>query len=247
MPASSKRKAEAQVDGAPENVPKRPPPLSPSERFRAYLLIVLGVALAAVALFGFASDAEHFAFKSKEVVKTERQAGSGSAAAKQTSETAKKNHHNKQAKNKPKGHHRKLAKSGHGKQKAKHSAKKQAAASASEIHETEFADTVTIFALTFAAALILGGAFYGRLRTMKLGGLEMTLAGEEEKEEAKKAAEEKVQSQVSGDNAEVAKAAAGQLAIAELDRAVAQGLPPSEEMAQVIGEAAAKKLAAKID
>jgi hypothetical protein len=36
---------------------------------------------------------------------------------------------------------------------------------------TDYADTVVIFALTVGAALVLGGAFYGRLRELKLGAL----------------------------------------------------------------------------
>jgi hypothetical protein len=36
---------------------------------------------------------------------------------------------------------------------------------------TDYADTVVIFALTVGAALVLSGAFYGRLRELKLGAL----------------------------------------------------------------------------
>src|ERR1700709_1041403 len=49
---------------------------------------------------------------------------------------------------------------------------------------TEYSDTILIFTLTAGVALILCGAFYGRMHEIKLGGLDMTLGSlsEESKE-----------------------------------------------------------------
>lgn len=47
----------------------------------------------------------------------------------------------------------------------------QSAAGTKTTTTTDYADTIVIFALTAGAAFILAGAFYGRLRELKLGGL----------------------------------------------------------------------------
>lgn len=54
-----------------------------------------------------------------------------------------------------------------------------------ETTQTDYADTVVIFALTSGVALMLAGAFFGRLRELKLGGLSFRvgeLPPEKEKE-----------------------------------------------------------------
>src|SRR5436190_2404111 len=47
----------------------------------------------------------------------------------------------------------------------------QTAAGTKTTTTTDYADTIVIFALTSGASLILAGAFYGRLRELKLGAL----------------------------------------------------------------------------
>jgi hypothetical protein len=47
--------------------------------------------------------------------------------------------------------------------------------------ETDYADTVVIFALTLGGVLILAGAFFGRIREIRLGGAVLTMGAPEEK------------------------------------------------------------------
>jgi hypothetical protein len=59
---------------------------------------------------------------------------------------------------------------------------------------TEYADTIVIFALTAGAGFLLAGAFYGRLRELKLGAL--TLGLTELSPEKKQELEQKIDQQV---------------------------------------------------
>jgi hypothetical protein len=59
------------------------------------------------------------------------------------------------------------------------------ASASKKTEETDYADTVVIFALTSGVALMLAGAFFGRLRELKLGGLTLgvgELPAEKQKE-----------------------------------------------------------------
>ena len=48
------------------------------------------------------------------------------------------------------------------------------------VQETDYTDTVLIFALTAGAAFVLSGALYGRLRDITLGGVKLTLSDSSE-------------------------------------------------------------------
>lgn len=124
---------------------------------------------------------------------------------------------------------------------------KPSAAGSKESKEVEYADTVTIFALTAGAALVLAGAFYGRIRSLKLGGLELGLVGDEQKQAAEEKAAATVATEVTDTNkTEAAKAAAAQVAVADLNRAVAYGVQPTEPVIEQIAQQAAKKVARAI-
>jgi len=110
--------------------------------------------------------------------------------------------------------------------------------------EVEYADTVVIFALTAGAALALGGAFYGRLRSLKLGGLELGIVGSEEEQKAADKAAETVQdsTKVSDDHKEIVTKAAQEVAKADLRVAAAMGIKPTDSLIDGIGSQAAKKV-----
>lgn len=113
--------------------------------------------------------------------------------------------------------------------------------------EVEYADTVVIFALTIGAALILAGGFYGRLRSLKLGGLEIGLVGEEEKGAVTDEAAKKVAEKVSDPSKEeAAKAAAGAVAVADLHRVAALGIKPTQPVIDWVSSQAAEKVAAAV-
>jgi hypothetical protein len=110
--------------------------------------------------------------------------------------------------------------------------------------ETDYADTVAVFALTIGAALALAGAFYGRLRSLKLGGLELGLVGEQQmKQAAQKAADDVKRSVPDTSKQPAAEAAAEQVAIADLSRAAALGIKPTDSVVDGIASQAAQKVA----
>lgn len=86
---------------------------------------------------------------------------------------------------------------------------------------TDYADTIVIFALTAGAAFVLAGAFYGRLRELKLGGLVLGLGelSPEKKHELDAKVDEQVKAEVADPTKqEIVKAAALSLATADLRR-----------------------------
>ena len=118
------------------------------------------------------------------------------------------------------------------------------AAGQKTVKETNYADTVVIFALTIGAVMALSGAFFGRIREIKIGGavLSMVEAPKEVADDAKKKAEEEAKKKVSGEAQEEKVAAvAGSLATQQINLAYAMA-PPSERstIAEVVGAAAAE-------
>jgi preprotein translocase subunit YajC len=110
--------------------------------------------------------------------------------------------------------------------------------------ETDYADTVVIFALTIGAALMLAGGFYGRLRSLKLGGLEIGLVGDEEKEKVAKEAAAKVGEKIDDpEKKKAAEVAVGPVAQAELGRFAAAGILPTEQVIALASSQAADKVA----
>jgi hypothetical protein len=125
-------------------------------------------------------------------------------------------------------------------------------AGAKTTSETDFADSVAIFVLTAGAGLMLAGAFYGRLREITLGAFKATLRGApvEEKDETAGKAEQKTEEKIEAspsdpppEQKELAIAAAGEVAKADLDAAAARGLPPDDPLVQdEVAERAAQKV-----
>jgi hypothetical protein len=111
--------------------------------------------------------------------------------------------------------------------------------------EVDFADTVVIFALTAGAALTLGGAFYGRLRSLKLGGLELDLIGSEEEQKVADKAAEKIKElpSVGPQSEPVAVKAAQQVAVAKLRAVAAAGVKPTDSLIEGIASQAAESIA----
>ena len=79
---------------------------------------------------------------------------------------------------------------------------------------TESSDTILIFALTAGVALSLSGAFYGRMREIKLGGLDMTVG--DLPEEAKEKLKSSVQAAAASANVSDATKASVETAAGEL-------------------------------
>ena len=114
---------------------------------------------------------------------------------------------------------------------------------------TDYADTIVIFALTAGAALVLAGAFYGRLRELKLGAL--TLGVGELAPDKQQQLDQQVASQVSSQvddpqKREVATAAAKALARETLKRQYwgVVPSPPPETISQAAEHAATRAVQA---
>jgi hypothetical protein len=115
------------------------------------------------------------------------------------------------------------------------------------VEETDFADTVVIFALALGAALILAGGFYGRLRSLKLGPLEMNFVGDEEEKKVTEKAADKIDEKISDpEKKATAKAAVKPVALAELNRIAAMGIKPTEPVIDWAASQAAQKVAAEV-
>jgi hypothetical protein len=90
-----------------------------------------------------------------------------------------------------------------------------------EVKETEYAEAVTIFALTIGAVLIISGAFFGRIREIKLGTATVVVGGapEEEKKAAQDKAAEKAEELAPPEKEEEAGKVARTLAAQQVDLA----------------------------
>ena len=116
-----------------------------------------------------------------------------------------------------------------------------------ETNETEYADTLAVFALTGGVALFLAGGFYGRLRSLKLGDLELNLLGEEEKQNAEQKAADAVANKVTDPQKQpAAEAAAKLVAAADLSRTAAYGIKPTDPVVDLVAGQAAQKVAGKL-
>jgi hypothetical protein len=114
---------------------------------------------------------------------------------------------------------------------------------------TDYADTVVIFALTAGAAFILAGAFYGRLREIKLGALTLGLG--ELPPDKEQQLDEKIEKKVeetapAPEKKEAVRAAAQSLARRDLQRQY-WGVfpsPPDDALESAASTAVAKALSA---
>jgi len=116
---------------------------------------------------------------------------------------------------------------------------------------TDYADTIVIFALTAGAAFVLSGAFYGRLRELKLGALTIGLG--ELAPEKQQELDDKVSTAVSSQLANpqqrhVATVAAQTLARKELkDRYWGVMPAPPEETVDEVATTAAQQAVSAFD
>ena len=164
---------------ATSSTTKLPAALTTSEKWRAALLVVLGILLTIGVLVWFGLSTEDGGLKSK-VTNVSEPVGEGATGTKTTT-------------------------------------------------TTDYADTVVIFALTVGAAFILAGAFYGRLRELKLGGLALGLGelSPEKEHELDAKVDEQVKAEVADPTKQkIVKAAALSLASEEV-RSQFWGVVPS--------------------
>jgi hypothetical protein len=110
--------------------------------------------------------------------------------------------------------------------------------------ETDYADTVVIFAMTIGAGLVLAGAFYGRLREITIGGAILKLGPtEEQKETVAQKAEEKVKQQASPEQAEILAPVAKVVAEEQLEaHSLLTVAEPSDNQLDAIAEVAANRV-----
>jgi hypothetical protein len=235
--------AAAAAEATASSEVKKPQPLTKGEKAVAVLLLIAGVALIGLTLFAFSGTDANFTFMSKEKLSREyaRHGGGKSKAGKAGQAKHKKKRHRHHKRDIPRLH----------KNKKRHRIEGGRSASAQVakvVREVEFSDEVAIFALTLGAGLTLAGGFYGRLRSLKLGALELGFVSEEDKKTAADTAAAKVAAKVTDPaKQEAAKAAAQQVAIADLSKAVATGVEPTDLFIEGIADQAAKKVAAAID
>jgi hypothetical protein len=109
--------------------------------------------------------------------------------------------------------------------------------------ETDYADTVVIFALTIGAAFTLAGAFYGRLREITIGGATLKVGPtEEERQAVTEKTQEKIKEKAPG-KVEILAPAASAFAEAQLEaRALTTIEPLTEEQLDKIADAAVSRV-----
>jgi len=92
-----------------------------------------------------------------------------------------------------------------------------------KVEETNYADSVVVFALTIGAVMTLSGAFFGRIREIKFNGVVVSMdAPEEVANQAQKTAEEKAKEEATTPENETAAAVlAGSLAKQQIGLAYA--------------------------
>ena len=114
---------------------------------------------------------------------------------------------------------------------------------AKTITETDYAETVVLFALTIGAAFTLAGAFYNRLREITLGGVILKVGPtDEQKGEVGKKAEDAVREQAP-DQAEALAPVAKAVAEDQLEaRSLLTLTEPTEGEIEKIAEASASRV-----
>jgi len=223
---------------------QKPPPLDRGEKRLARLLVAAGLLIVGVTLYAFSSTNADFTFKAKQKTVSEPVFKPGAAKTKKVINAQSKRKCKKKASRKQ----RQICKRNLRRREARLRANRAAAKPAFKVtDETDYADTVVIFALTAGVALALAGAFYGRLRSLKLGALELGFVKDEDQQTAKNTAATKVATQVKPEHTEAAEAAAGEVAVADLAKAVALGLPATEPLIEGIADQAAAKVAKAIE
>jgi hypothetical protein len=237
-------KAAAQATAASEV--KKPQPLTTGERVAAILLFASGLIVIGLTLFAFSSTDSNFTFKSKErtITKSPSHHRAGTTPAPGSGGKCGANCACKKKKSKKK--RKQCQAKQHKKQKQK---KPKATPATVRTREVEYSEAVAIFALTIGVALALSGGFYGRLRSLKLGALELGLVDPKAATAASEQAIEKVEEKsfASNDKEAAAKAAAQQVAVADLSKAVAFGVQPTEQVIASIADQAATKVAEAIN
>jgi hypothetical protein len=244
MPGGDNKVSEA-IAKATSSETQKPPPLDDREKILAWLLIISGLLLIGVTLYAFSSTNANFIFKAKQKTAYEPVFRTGGGNTKKVINAQSK----RVCERKKKRRQRRTCKRNLRKQEAVRRRANRAALRPAfkRTSETDYADTVVIFALTAGAALALAGAFYSRLRSLKLGALELGFVKDEDKQTAKDAAASKIAAKVKPENKEAAEAAAGEVAVADLAKAVALGLPPTEPVIEGIADQAAEKVAKAIE
>jgi hypothetical protein len=109
------------------------------------------------------------------------------------------------------------------------------------VDETEYAETLIVFALTIGAVMVLSGTFFGRIREIKFGTAALVLqAPKEEVEKAKKKAEEEAKAKAPEGKKDEAAAIAGQEAARQINVAYVTAAPEAKPVvADAVGAAAA--------
>lgn len=236
-------KAAAQATAGPEA--RKPQPLTAGEQAAAVFLFIAGLVTIGLTLFAFSSTDADFTFKAKEKTFVERlpAKGAGSAAARAG---AKKRALGKCRQKANAVQRRRCRQRVH--RRAREAGRRAKAASPLKTtREVDYSDTVAIFALTLGAALALAGGFYARLRSLKLGGLQIGLVDPDAMKAATEKAGEKAEQKIEQRNItdpgkkEAAIFAAQQVVMADLTNAAAIGIPATEQIVEGMAEQAAAK------
>lgn len=240
-------KAAAQATAGSEA--KKPQPLSAGERFAATILFLSGLAVIGLTMYAFSTTDSHFVFKSKQKTVTESTPSAGTTPAAAPTAALKKAERSKRrkcAKKKNKKQRKRCIKKSHSHKKV---IPKTKATPALTTREIDYSESVAIFALTVGVALALCGGFYGRLRSLKLGALELGFVDPKAATAASEQAVEQIEQKnfANADKEEAAKAAVAPVAVADLRTAVALGVQPTDQIISSIADQAATKVAAAIE